>query len=525
MKKRIRNVYFFLLILGIQAVAFYAIDPLTYPDTIRYINFADFLQYPRIAHFGDLAHNNGILFTPLLLPYFLIFFKKLFLLPYVLSGALLQFVSFQSILWLAYAIALKIDGEKTARLALILLLTHLVFCFHSALILTEYPFTMVLLFIVFYILHNKTISLKRVLILSLLFGLLVSIRIQGFLFMMIIATYLLCSRKVRPGSLAILCSIPFAYFLFYAYFYLYLNNRFPSTITMNEFFSLNSSFLGDSFAKYNFSVHGPEALVTQKISPYIFHNLKAYAILLNARSSDFIRFLNTGLRHYYLFFTALTCLAFIFSKVKEKSLLIFLILFNFIATILFLAPYYAVLRYQASMFPLAVILIASCFVHSNEAMARGGRLRRYGSLFALFLYAIYFGMCHYDFFQAIMVRERGHRVILRKEAVNSARLITNEIGHDRNVIASDPAQYNIIYRSGNIPVYFFNGWDERAILDYIKTRHIRYFIGQYKVTGRLNGKGISMRIIRLIPETSDWEGRLFLCEFLLPISSQEKEPQ
>jgi hypothetical protein len=517
------GLYFFLLISGIQAAVFCIIDPFAYPDTIRYINFADLLRHPGVAHFGDLAHNNGILFTPLFLPYFLVFFKKLALLPYVLSGSLLQFVSFQAILWLAYAIALRIDGEKTARLALILLLTHLVFCFRSAFILTEYPFTAVLLFIIFYALNDKAISLKRALIFSLLFGLLISIRIQGLLFMVIIASYLLRHNKARLRTLLILCSIPLAYLLFYVYFYLYLNNRLPSTITMNEIFSLNSFFLGDGFAKYNFSAHGPEALVTQKISPYIFHDLTAYVTLISARISDHLKFLSTGLRYYYLFFTALTCLALIFSKVREKSLLIFLILFNFIATILFLAPYYAVLRYQAGIFPLAMILIASCFIHSNEGTARRGRLRRYGSLFALLLYALYFGLCHYDFFQAIMVRGHNHRVMLRKEAVNSARLIASEIGHGQNVTLSDPVQYNIIYRSGNIPVYFFDGWEERAILDYIKIRRICYFIGQHEVIGRLKRKGISSRIICPIIETPDWEDRLFLCEFLPLLNSQEKD--
>ena len=60
--------------IAIQLAAFYFIDPLGYPDTIRYFNFADFLRDPRIAHSGDLAYSNGLLFTSLFLPSFLLFF-------------------------------------------------------------------------------------------------------------------------------------------------------------------------------------------------------------------------------------------------------------------------------------------------------------------------------------------------------------------------------------------------------------------------------------------------------------------
>ena len=285
MKKIVRNGCFFLLVLGVQAVVFYYVDPLGYPDVIRYINFADFLQHPRVANFGDLAHNNGILFTPLFLPAFLAVLKKLAFFPYVLSGTVLQLISFQAIFWLAYSIALRIDGEKTARLTMILLLTHLIFYFRSAFILTEYPFTAVLLFIVLYIINNNNFSTKKAIVLSLMFGLLVSIRMQGFLFMAIIVSYLLFSKKICPRKLVIICLAPFAYLLFYVCFYLYLNNAFPLTITMNETFSLNSFFLGDDFAKYNFSVHGLEALTAQKIPSYGFHDLMAYSVLVTKRIS------------------------------------------------------------------------------------------------------------------------------------------------------------------------------------------------------------------------------------------------
>ena len=512
-KERVKSGYFFLLIFGVQAVIFCIFDPLSYPDTIRYLNFADFLQHPQISHFGDLAYNSGILFTPLFLPYFLVFFKKVASFPYVLSGTILQFISFQAILWLAYAIALRIDGKKTARLALALLLTNLVFCFHSAFILTEYPFTAVLLLIIFYAVKNKAMSSRNVFILSLLFGILVSMRIQGVIFTVIIALYLLFLKRMRPGQLSILCAIPLAYFLFYIYFYRYLNSKFPSTITMNEIFSLNSFFLGDNFARYNFFVHGVDALVTKKISPHILYNITLYAGLIKVRIFEFIRLINAETGYHYLFFIVLTCIAFIFSKIREKSLIIFLILFNLVATILFLAPAHAVLRYQEGLFPLAIILIASCFVHRNEGIARKNGIRTCIFLFMLFLYAAYFVMCHYDLFRSVMLRKHDRIMILRKESVNSAELIANEIGRGHDVIVSDPVYYNLVYRSGNIPVYFFDGWEAQAISDYIYIRNIRYLIAPNEVINRLKEKGIEVRIKRPISEISNPDDRIFVCEF------------
>jgi hypothetical protein len=512
MKEGIRIGCLFLLILGIQAIVFYNIDPLGYPDAIRYINFAEFLQHPQAAHYGDLAHNNGILFTPLFLPVFLAVLKKFASFPYILSGTILQIISFQLILWLAYSIALCIGCKNTARLTLILLLTNLVFCFRSVFILTEYPFTAVLLFIVFYVIKNDIFTSKKAIVLSLLFGLLVSIRIQGLLFMAIIALYLLSRRKIGFGRLAILCFMPFAYLLFHFCFYRYLNNLFPSTITINEIFSMNSFSMGGNFAKYNFSMHGPEALAAQKALSYGSHGLIEYVSLVVARILEFVQFLNATLRHHYIFFTALTCIALILSKVREKALLVALILINFVVTILLLTPFYAVLRYQTCIFPLVIILIASCFVRAPAAFRKAG-LGRDVLLFTLFLYAGYYIMYHYDFFRAFAAKEYGRSAILRKEAVNSARLIADKAGHGHYVAASDTMQYNAIYRSGNVPVYFYDGWEGRELSDYIKIRHIRYFIGQHETIDRIKAKGLSTRVICPIFGTYDNKHQTFLCEF------------
>ncbi|MDD5136611.1 MAG: hypothetical protein PHN63_04615 [Candidatus Omnitrophica bacterium] len=504
---------FFLLVFAVQVAVFHFIDPLGSQDTIRYLNFADFLQSPHTVHFGDLGYNNGLLFTPLFLPCLLAFFKKIAGLPYIATGIALEFISFQMVVWLTYAIALRIDGKRTAGLAVALLLTNLAFCLHSAFILTEYPFMAVLLLTLLYIISTRTISSKRSFILSLLFGFLVSIRVQGFLFILFIVIYLLYSGRARLRQILILCSIPAAYLLFYICTYLYMDHRFPQTITANEIFSLNVFFLGDNFAGYDFTLHGVEALAVRKASFYMaWLDPKTYLSLIAMRSADLFKYLSTGQVFYSLFLGALALLAIIFSRVREKTFLTCLILFNFSMIIFSPVHYDSLLRYQGILFPLVIILIASSFVHGDEDDAGRGR-RRPVLLFAVLLYLAYFVVRHYDFFQATYADKYNRGMLLRREAIDSARLISNEIGHDHNAVASDPLQYNMIYRSGNMPVYFFEGWERRAIVDYFTIRDIRYLVAKYGVIDRLKRKGVPVGIVSQFPPGDGRAGRLFLCEW------------
>jgi hypothetical protein len=282
---------------------------------------------------------------------------------------------------------------------------------------------------------------------------------------------------------------------------------------MNEVFSMNTFFMGDKFAEYNFSLHGLEALVPQKTPSLNFSNVGAYISLITMRISEFIKFLNTAPKHYYPFFTTLLLLSLVFSKARHKTLLISLIVLNFIVTILFLTPYYALLRYQESIFPLVMILIASCFVHIREWAYNKMAVGRYALLLVMLLYAGYFAFRHYDFFKFIASRGENSRMVLIKDAAHSSRLITERIGCGYKIAALDPIQYNVIHGSGNTPVYFFDGWQLQAIEDYIKTRKLRYFIGKDENIAILDAKGVPVRVICPILEASGTATRLLLCEF------------
>lgn len=500
----------FSLGLGVQLAAFNFIGPLSYPDTIRYFNFADFLYNPRVAHFGDLAYSKGILFTSLFLPSFLFSLRKLIGLPYSISGIILQFISFQLILWLSYAIALKIDGRKTACITIILLLTYPIFCLRSILILTEYPFTAVFLLLIFYLFNHGALNLKQAFIISFLSMLLVSIRLQGILFVVIILLYLLYSNKAGLGKVLLICFSSLAYVSFYIYFYFYLNKRFPLTLALNESFSLNSFFSGESFADYNYYIHGVGSLSDGQISLKSFPlNLKIYMDLIIERFSAIIQFLNSGPRYYYIFI-AVILFAFIFSKVKKKALLISLIILNLIMVILLLIPHNVFIRYQTVLFPLVIIFISSCFVngYKNRILRTNfGRFILFS--FALF-YLCYFVMRHHDFFQKAEIGKYVQSIAPKQIATESAQLIRDNIGIGQGILASDTSQYNIIYLSGNTPLYFFDGWSVEQISDYLQARNVRHLIGNYKVVYRLRSKGIGMRMISPLLETLRAEEQLYL---------------
>lgn len=507
---------FFLLISVVQAVAFYIIDPLGCSDSIRYLNLADFLQHPRVVHFGDLAYKNGLLFTSIFLPSILAFFKKIAQLPYLVSGAILQFISFQSVVWLTYAIGMRLDGKRTARLAAALILTHFVFCVHSVFIRTEYPFMAVFLLIVYYVSAKSAFSVKRIIVLSFLFGLLVSIRLQGFLILAAVVLFLAYSGKMRIRHIPVLCSIPIACILSYVFFYLHLDRAFPFTIALNEIFSINSFILGSDYIRYNFFIHGLDGLIIQKASHYaILLKPAAYLHLVVSQATSFIQFLKPEQITYRLYFSQLVCLAFVFSKIRQKAFLIFLIFFNFIGTVLSPVSYDSILRYQTSVFPLVIILIASCFVHCSEGGGKRRNFRQFVLLSAILLYGLYFVMRQLDFFLAMKPGLRTQMTILRKESAEAARMISAKIGNTRNVVASSPRYYNVIYRSGNTPVYFFDGWDRPEVVDYVGARSVRYLVCQYDSVVRLKKKGVGIRIVRALLNGIDPADQLFLCELLI----------
>ena len=490
-----------LLGIAIQLSAFYTIDPLGFPDTIRYFEFADFLGQPRVTHDGDLGFNGGILFTPLFLPSFLLFLKKLFGFPYLLSGAILEFASFQAIIWLSYSVARRADGATTARLALFLLLAHFAFCFGSALIATEYPFMAVLLCIILYAAKTKEFNLKRSLILSFLLALLVSIRAQGVLFSMIIILYLAYRRRMRLRQIFIAGLFTVMYILLYLCLYLYLDRKFPQTITLNEAFSANCFILKDAFAQYDFSAHGLRALTGgNNYFGFMASNPLAHV------------------SHYYYPFCAVLLLSFFFSKIKERSLLVSLIVFNFFATIIFPVPGESLVRYQTGAFPLAMILIASLFTHGRENRFLRGDPKRFALsiLFcSILFYGAYFIMRNHYFFRAMGAWRYALPATPRSAAVDSARMIRDNIGSGRKVLAQDMRYYGIIYRSGNMPLYFYDGWEARAIIDYAETRGAHYAVGNDALVYGLKSRGIGASIVCPLIKTMDENEQLFLFKLRL----------
>ena len=507
---------FGLIFLGIaiQLTAFYAIDPLGFSDTIRYFEFADFLGKPQVTHGGDLGFNGGILFTPLFLPSFLFFLKKLFGFPYLLSGSILEFASFQAIIWLSYSAARRADGTATARLALFLLLTHLAFCFGSVLIMTEYPFMAMLLCVILYVTKTKEFNSKKTLILSFLLAILVSIRVQGLLFSIIIISYLLYRRRMRLRQVFIAGLFIFMYIFLYLCLYFYLDWKFPQTITLNEAFSANCFILRDAFAQYDFSTHGLRALTGGKnYFDFIASNPFTYIYTAAKSFIEAMACLNTELRHYYYPFCAILLLSFFFSKIKEKSLIISLIVFNFFATIIFPVPRESFIRYQTGTFPLAMILIASLFTHGHENKFLRGDAKRFALsiLFcSMLFYEAYFIMRNHHFFRAMGAWKYTQPVTPRSAAVDSARLIRDNIGSGGKVLAQDMRYYGIIYHSGNTPLYFYEGWEKRAIMDYVETRGARYAVGNDALMYGLRFRGIGVSMVCPLIKTLDENEQLFL---------------
>lgn len=498
----------------IQWLAFRFMDPLGYPDTIRYFNLADFLSCPSSEKLGDLAYYKGLLFTPLFLPVFLIFFKNIIGIPYIASGELLHFISFQAILWLSFWIAYRIDGKKAAWLTLILILTNLSFIFNSVLILTEYPFTAVLLCVIFYLLKKDKIDSRRALILSLFFALLVSIRTQGFIFLAVIASYLLYSKAIRLKQFFLILLIPLSYFLFYFFIYGHLDATYPLTFALNEGFSLGSFIKGDFTFGYSFLVHGLKGLSAgESFFNLIIYEPTTYIKIFINRLWELIVFIISQ-RQYYYFFTMVFLISLVYAKVKKRAFLVSVLISNLILTILFLTPYYAFIRYQMPIFSLCLIFVSSYFVHAYEE--KGLKINRKSfkpAIFftALIIYLAYFISCHYILLASAGRGRFNNAVFSKKAAINSSRNIYNTIGDRQKILASNPLQYGMIYRSGNRPLYFYYGWEREEILDYLRIQNVHYLICDRIIFDGLKKKDIRVRYLQPLLNNKDQENQLFLC--------------
>ncbi len=481
------------LILVLQCVAFFFVDPLGYPDTIRYFNFADMITDGSHVS-GDLAFYQGVVYPPLFLPFIFSLLKKFFNIPFEISGVFLQVVSFQAILWLSYLIALRQGGKLAARLTLALLLTQLVFCFRSALILTDYPFTALLLGIVLYVLRQKKIELPQAWVLSFLFAWLISLRTQGMIFWVLISAYLIFSRQIRLRLVAILGVVPLTYLILYFCYFLYLDQRFPTTLLLNGEFSWKTFFFsGDGALQYSFITHG--IAPGEGGVPYTWDRFFQNVTSLYQNSTE-----------YYLLFAGALLPALVYSKNNEQRFLVLLILGHVICTLLILTPYYSFVRYQMGIFPLCIILIAG-YVAVNWNKKAPMLLA-----LTLLLYSVYFVADLSSYFGSAVHGRYRQGMLSRQMIRECAVAVHQRIPLEKKVMAADTWMYSIIARSGNAPLFVSNTWTKQALEDYSRIHQVYYFIGTASSLGSLADRGIkavSSEVIFASPKGDIYLARLF----------------
>lgn len=461
----------FVAILGIQCLAFLFIDPLGYPDTIRYFCLADMMTGgTRVS--GDLAFFHGVLYTPLLLPLFLASFKKLFHLPFEISGIILQTVSFQVVIWLSYVIAMREGGKLAARLTLALLLTQLVFCFRSVLILTDYPFAALLLGALYYVSRKEKIGLFQAGVLSLFFAGLVALRMQGMIYIILIGVYLIFSRRIRLRLAAVLAFFPFCYLLCHFYYFNYLDHRFPGTLMLNGEFSWKTfHFGGDGALQYSFSTHGLEP--AKNAATYSWKRFTESAASLYGLGAE-----------YYLLFAGALLPAMVYSVYKSCKLMVLIILGNFIFVLSILAPYYSFIRYQTAIFPLCIILIAGYIAQNFN--------RRTPALLALslFLYSAYFLADLSSYFGTASQGRYRQGMYCRQAIREAAESVRKIVPIESKILAADTWLYPVVVRSGHRPLYMSPAWSREALEDYTGVHQAYYIIGNAYSLAALADNGV-----------------------------------
>lgn len=501
-----------LVALVIQCIGLYFFDPLNSPDTIRYINLANFFGNPQGSQYGDLAYKNGLLFTPLFLPFYLVLLNNISGLSYEYSGLMLNLVSLLVIICVCYLSAFKTGGRAAARIALALLLTNLVFCFQSIFILTEYPFMAVLLCITYYLLDDTQIDIKKAFNLSLLFALLISIRTQGFVFLLAAVLYLLWARRMRLKHAPVFFIAPLLYYLAYIYFYLYMDKRFPATVTINEWFSFKYFFLGGNFSKYSFPSHGLDTVIESvgftNIMKFVKAACSAFSIRKSMQYGIFVS--KMGIEPFLLLILTMIS-SFIYAKVKYKALFVSLILGNFLAIAAFLNFGKSFIRYHGVVFPLAVILLAAYISHEYRRLKESGRNPLFSAwFFVLISYTVFFFMQQQAFFRGAGLTSGDFTESPKNLAIRSSDIIYDAVGRGRKIVSASPINYGIIYRSGNTPLYYAKTWNDQELSDYITAHSASYFIGDSGMMVKLrNSRHVRIRLVASFFIVGG--NRLFLC--------------
>ncbi len=500
-----------------QGFIFHLIDPFGYPDTIRYFNLAQFLSSPSIAHFGDYAHQHGIVFVPLFLPVWLLVGKNMLGLSYEVWGLILQFVSVQIILWFTYLIALIAVGKIAARIALLLLVTHFGFFMLSGFITSEYPFMALMMITAWFSICWDSWNVKKFILLSLLMALLVSIRSQGLVFSFLITGYLVFSKKTKLHQGLFLLATPIACSLFHLYFFHHLDARFQETLSSNDIVSQSMFFLGDRFADYDFSIHGIRAILAKETVVHFFlRQPSVYLTLLTRHLGEFFAFLNKGFVSYYFLAGALI-LSSIRAKIKAKPIFVIWIFGNLLFTIFLLAPSDSIVRYQSSSFPFAIILVASAVASGFPSRANLRKTQIYAMVMAglvLGSYLSYHFLEHKDLYVRWKSGRYSENLTLKEGAIKSAELIEEKIGARQEPIATMSAyDYGTIYRSQHTPVYLSWGWNREEIRDYLKTRKINYLIALQDELGILDRTGIRYEVVAPLTKRKYPQNQEYLCRF------------
>ena len=199
----------------------YQIQPLAH-DALRYFAMADLLS--------GKPTDAWIRWTPLFLPVFL-HVTSTYGIPYVTAGIALQVMSYCAVISLASMIVYKESGFWAAYLTGWVLAVTLPFVYNLTFIMTEYPFMACLLGVILYVL-----SKPKPIVLSLLFGLLISIKIQGVLFLLAIA---LLYRSQRWMLLTMFVVPVFYLFFNFVLFGKYAQNQ---KVYLNEDYTVYNLF-------------------------------------------------------------------------------------------------------------------------------------------------------------------------------------------------------------------------------------------------------------------------------------------
>ncbi len=438
----------------------YEIDPLCHPDSIRYLNFANFLQNHNFIE-GDLSGQQGLLFTPLFLPIAHNLLNFLFKTPFTFNGYILQMLSLLGILIMIFKLTEITADKKTAIFALTLLLIDMPFVMRSRIILTEYPFVFFNLAIIFLYIKPKTLDFKTGLFVFILGFITTSVRTQAIVIFILLIIYAACFDKKLLRFVLFILAGSLAYGILHLSLFNHLNSLYPNLLTLNEDLSLRIFILGDKAFDYSYTIAGIQALALPFAEVLSTMNFISY---LRTIGENLNSYREVGLQNNLpqILLILIFCWSAFKAKIRHKSLFIFIVLGNLAMLTLGLVPEYNFLRYNSLAYPLAIIIIAAFFSKQTVNLRTN-----YVFFILISFYSLYLITNTYNNYKFFGLIKNNSEIVSNRVSCAISKAIQASVGKKQNILCVKTYYYGTVYRSGNNPKYFNQYWSKEEIIDYI----------------------------------------------------------